>query len=49
MLRRFRSESCEPNELLASEETLLINQETIYASLVRLLQRGWISSEGAFS
>jgi len=28
-----------------SEEALLINQGTIYASLVRLLQRGWISSE----
>jgi PadR family transcriptional regulator PadR len=27
-----------------SEEVLLINQGTIYASLVRLLQRGWISS-----
>ena len=27
-----------------SEEALLINQGTIYASLVRLLQRGWISS-----
>jgi PadR family transcriptional regulator, regulatory protein PadR len=26
-----------------SEEALLINQETIYASLVRLMQRGWIS------
>ena len=25
-----------------SEETLLINQGTIYASLVRLTQRGWI-------
>jgi PadR family transcriptional regulator, regulatory protein PadR len=28
-----------------SEEILQINQGTIYASLVRLLQRGWISSE----
>jgi len=28
-----------------SEEALLINQGTIYASLVRLLQRGWVSSE----
>jgi PadR family transcriptional regulator PadR len=28
-----------------SEEALLINQGTIYASLVRLMQRGWISSE----
>jgi transcriptional regulator len=28
-----------------SEEALLINQGTIYASLVRLLQRGWISAE----
>lgn len=28
-----------------SEEVLQINQGTIYASLVRLLQRGWISSE----
>ena len=27
-----------------SKEALLINQGTIYASLVRLLQRGWISS-----
>ena len=27
-----------------SEEALLINQGTIYASLVRLLQRGWISA-----
>jgi PadR family transcriptional regulator PadR len=27
-----------------SEEALLINQGTIYASLVRLLQRRWISS-----
>jgi PadR family transcriptional regulator, regulatory protein PadR len=27
-----------------SEEALLINQGTIYASLVRLLQRSWISS-----
>jgi transcriptional regulator len=26
-----------------SEEALQINQGTIYASLVRLLQRGWIS------
>jgi PadR family transcriptional regulator, regulatory protein PadR len=26
-----------------SEEVLLINQGTIYASLVRLMQRGWIS------
>src|SRR5580693_6850569 len=26
-----------------SEETLQINQGTIYASLVRLAQRGWIS------
>jgi len=26
-----------------SEEALLINQGTIYASLVRLMQRGWIS------
>jgi PadR family transcriptional regulator, regulatory protein PadR len=28
-----------------SEEVLQINQGTIYASLVRLLQRGWIDSE----
>ena len=28
-----------------SEEVLQINQGTIYASLVRLLQRGWIISE----
>ena len=28
-----------------SEDVLQINQGTIYASLVRLLQRGWISSE----
>ena len=28
-----------------SEETLLINQGTIYASLVRLMQRGWIKGE----
>ena len=28
-----------------SEDALQINQGTIYASLVRLLQRGWISSE----
>jgi PadR family transcriptional regulator PadR len=28
-----------------SEEVLQINQGTIYASLVRLLQRGWITSE----
>lgn len=28
-----------------SEEILQINQGTIYASLVRLLQRGWITSE----
>lgn len=28
-----------------SEEILQINQGTIYASLVRLLQRGWIASE----
>jgi transcriptional regulator len=27
-----------------SEEALLINQGTIYASLVRLTQKGWISS-----
>ena len=27
-----------------SEEVLQINQGTIYASLVRLLQRGWITS-----
>ena len=27
-----------------SEEVLKLNQGTIYASLVRLLQRGWISS-----
>ena len=27
-----------------SEEVLQLNQGTIYASLVRLLQRGWISS-----
>src|SRR5579862_5046882 len=26
-----------------SEEALLINQGTIYASLVRLMQKGWIS------
>lgn len=28
-----------------SEEALLINQGTIYASLVRLMQRGWITGE----
>ncbi len=28
-----------------SEEALLINQGTIYASLVRLMQKGWISAE----
>ena len=28
-----------------SEDVLQINQGTIYASLVRLLQRGWIDSE----
>ena len=28
-----------------SEQTLLINQGTIYASLVRLLQKGWISGQ----
>lgn len=28
-----------------SEEALQINQGTIYASLVRLLQKGWISAE----
>ncbi len=28
-----------------SQEVLQINQGTIYASLVRLLQRGWIASE----
>jgi PadR family transcriptional regulator, regulatory protein PadR len=28
-----------------SEDVLQINQGTIYASLVRLLQRGWIESE----
>jgi transcriptional regulator len=28
-----------------SEEALQINQGTIYASLVRLMQRGWISGE----
>ena len=28
-----------------SEDVLQINQGTIYASLVRLLQRGWIASE----
>jgi len=28
-----------------SDEALQINQGTIYASLVRLLQRGWISSK----
>ena len=28
-----------------SEDALQINQGTIYASLVRLLQRGWISSK----
>ena len=28
-----------------SEKALQINQGTIYASLVRLLQRGWIKSE----
>jgi PadR family transcriptional regulator len=27
-----------------SEEVLQVNQGTIYASLVRLLQKGWISS-----
>ena len=27
----------------ASEDALLINQGTIYASLLRLLQKGWIS------
>jgi len=28
-----------------SEEVLRVNQGTIYASLVRLLQKGWISAE----
>lgn len=28
-----------------SEEILQVNQGTVYASLVRLMQRGWISSE----
>lgn len=28
-----------------SEEVLQVNQGTVYASLVRLMQRGWISSE----
>ena len=28
-----------------SEDALQLNQGTIYASLVRLLQRGWISAE----
>jgi len=28
-----------------SEDALRLNQGTIYASLVRLLQRGWISAE----
>ncbi|HEV2424500.1 MAG TPA: PadR family transcriptional regulator [Terriglobia bacterium] len=28
-----------------SEEVLRVNQGTIYASLVRLMQRGWISAE----
>jgi transcriptional regulator len=28
-----------------SEDTVLLNQGTIYASLVRLQQRGWISAE----
>jgi transcriptional regulator len=28
-----------------SDEVLQVNQGTVYASLVRLMQRGWISSE----
>jgi transcriptional regulator len=28
-----------------SEDTVLLNQGTIYASLVRLQQRGWLSAE----
>src|SRR5579863_10684292 len=28
-----------------SEEVLRVNQGTIYASLVRLMQRGWISAD----
>ncbi len=28
-----------------SEEVLRVNQGTIYASLVRLMQKGWISAE----
>ena len=28
-----------------SEDMLQVNQGTVYASLVRLLQKGWISSE----
>lgn len=32
-----------------SENALLLNQGTIYASLVRLQQRGWISAEWGFS
>jgi PadR family transcriptional regulator PadR len=32
-----------------SGQTLLLNQGTIYASLVRLLQKGWIRSEWGIS
>jgi PadR family transcriptional regulator PadR len=32
-----------------SEETLLVNQGTIYLCLVRLLQKGWITSEWGIS
>ncbi len=32
-----------------SEESLLLNQGTIYASLVRLQQRGWIAAEWGMS
>jgi transcriptional regulator len=32
-----------------SEDAVLLNQGTIYASLVRLLQRGWIEAEWGVS
>jgi len=32
-----------------SDDVILLNQGTIYASLVRLLQRGWLSAEWGVS
>jgi len=32
-----------------SEETMLVNQGTIYLCLVRLIQKGWITSEWGLS